>query len=640
MSPDGNQIVFGWNKTGERMVDVWIVDYPNGTPKQILASKDIPRFPRQEDRRTELEKREEQLYDGGFSNFQWSPDSKTIMGSYRGRVWLFDPDGKNLRPLIDTQEQISNPTFSPDGKMIAFIRGGNLFRIELATGMIRQLTFVSGTGGTVDGFTWSPDSKNLAVTWGDSSRFGRHVMMDFTKQRAEVVNISRLWTGDRAINVQLGMVSVDGGLIRFVPRLPRYMWVTDLEWSPDSRWFSIGWVSEDFQEYTLSALYVPQFARIDVVKEKAPSKYITDFRTHFWSRDSSKIYFTTDLLEGKWGNRSLLTVDPLNSKVEKIYAKDHDIAAAGRPRESDRIFLVTQKRSGLKTEITILEPNGKETEHIVFEDGVNTPTGFDSASLPLISHDGTKVATLANKRTLNSELYALEPTQRRITTSQLPEFSKIAWADHTPVSFPGPDGRTIHGVLITKPGLDKTKKHPAFISSMYANSGKMSWGGYFENYAAMELGMVVLQVDFRASWGYGGEFNAGYHKSMGVIDSDEAVKAHEYLVGLGYVRPDRVGVWGWSYGGYLTCMIMLTRPGVFDTGVAVASVTDWRQYNEWYVRRRLGLPSEDPEVFVKTSPVHHAKGLQGNLFLVHGMLDDNVLYQDVAQLKQKLIESC
>ncbi|MBZ0214455.1 MAG: S9 family peptidase, partial [Nitrospirae bacterium] len=186
--------------------------------------------------------------------------------------------------------------------------------------------------------------------------------------------------------------------------------------------------------------------------------------------------------------------------------------------------------------------------------------------------------------------------------------------------------------------LDKSKKHPAFISNMYANSAKQAWSGYFENYAAMNLDMVVLQVDFRASWGYGGEFNSGYWKSMGIVDTDEAVAAKEFLSNLGYVNPNRVGVWGWSYGGFLTCMIMLTAPGVFDTGVAVASVTDWKNYNEWYTRRRLGMESDDPEVYKKTSPRWHAKGLLGNLFLVHGMLDDNVLYQDTAQLIQGLIE--
>jgi len=150
---------------------------------------------------------------------------------------------------------------------------------------------------------------------------------------------------------------------------------------------------------------------------------------------------------------------------------------------------------------------------------------------------------------------------------------------------------------------------------------------------------VVLQVDLRGSWGYGGEFNSGYYKSLGVIDSDELVAAKNYLVSLGYVRPDRCGLFGWSYGGFLTCMAMFTKPGIFDSSVAVASVTNWANYNEWYTRRRLGMPKDNPDIYKLCSPIYHADGLEGNLLLVHGMLDDNVLYSDTARLYQKLIDN-
>jgi len=126
---------------------------------------------------------------------------------------------------------------------------------------------------------------------------------------------------------------------------------------------------------------------------------------------------------------------------------------------------------------------------------------------------------------------------------------------------------------------------------------------------------------------------------MGLIDADEAVSAKNYLAALPYVRGDRVGIWGWSYGGYLTCMTLLTKPGVFYAGCAVASVTDWKSYNEWYTRRRLGLVKDDPKIFEQTSPISYAAGLQDNLLLIHGILDNNVLFQDTARLIQRLIDN-
>jgi dipeptidyl-peptidase 4 len=637
LSPDGTKIVFGWNKTGARMLDIYVMDYPGGEARKIVDAASIERPPRQEDTRTEEQKREEDLYDGGIGSFTWSPDSREIMFSYRGRTWLMNPDGTNRRALFDTNEQVSGPTYSPDGRYIAFIRGGNLFRWDRRNGGLKQLTFVSGPG-SVDGFEWSPDGESLAVSWSDNSRMGQHVMMDFTRQRAEVINISRMWNGDRPVNTQIGMVKAEGGQIKFIQGMPRYMWVTDMEWSPDSRYLAISWHSEDFKEHHYSVAAWNRTFKWDAYEEKAPSNYIPDFRYVTWTRDND-LLFTTDILDGKWAYRSVLKTDPYGQNVERVYAEDHDVVAMTRPKNSDRIFLVTMKRGGNISELTVLEPNGRRTEHIVFEEGAVTPFQFDDAAPPMVSDDGRSVVTSASAPGQPWELYALEPRKARLTNSQPEEFKRIEWGEVRRVSFPGPDGKMIGATLRLPRNYQAGRRYPVVISNMYANSAKMSWGGYMDNYMAMELGLMVMTIDFRASWGYGGEFNSGYFGLMGIIDTQEAIKAKEWLVAEGYANPDRCAVWGWSYGGFLTCMIMETGQGAFDTGVAVASVTDWRQYNEWYTRRRLGMVADDEEVFKRTSPVTHAAGLAGNLYLIHGVLDDNVLFQDTAQLVQAFVKA-
>lgn len=636
MSPDGSKVIFGWNKTGARMVDVYVMDFPNGTPKMILESNKIPRPVRQDDERTEEQKKDEITYDGGVGGYQWSPDSKEILFQYRGRTWLMNPDGTNLRPMVDSNEQISAPRYSPDGEWIGFQRGQNVFKWNRKTGLTKQLTFISKGGTNIDGFIWSPNSKFLAVSW-SASRFGGGQMMDFTKDRAQVVNISRMWNGEGGIDTQIGMVPADGGLIKFAPDIPRYSWMTDMQWAPDSSRIAIYYINESFKEAHIVSIDT-EAKRRRIYSEKAPSNYIPDFRSLLWTRDSQSILFTTDIIDGKWANRSLLKTDLWGTKIEKVYAENHDIASVNRPKNSDRLIFVTLKRNPMINEITIQEPNGTRTTHIPVERGASVPNQFDDASTPMVSEDGTKMASMVSHPASNPELYSIEPTMKRLTFSQTEEFKKVVWADIELVSFPGPDGRMVHGAVLTKPGLDKTKKHPMVISDMYANSAKQAWGGYNANYMAVELGLVVMLIDFRASWGYGGEFNSGYYKGMGVIDTQEGVKAKEYMVSRGFVDGDRVGVWGWSYGGFLTCMMMTTANGAFDTGVAVASVGDWRNYNEWYTRRRLGLPKEDPEVYKKTSPVDNAKGLKGNLYIVHGMLDDNVLYQDMVRFQENLIK--
>lgn len=640
MSPDGKYIVFGWNQTGERKLDIWVMDFPSGNKKRIVEATKINDLPRQDDTRTDQQKKEQELYDGGPSGYTWSPDSKEILFSYKGRTWTVKPSGSDLEPLFDGNGFGSGFNYSPDGKYLLYSDGQNIFRLDRKTGRTKQLTFLSKPNTGLVSYDWSPDSKNILVTWNDSSKDGSHVMMDFSKDRATVVNISRQWNGDQSQDNQVGIVSADGGIVRFVGGIPHEMWIKSLIWSPDSKSLAVGWQSADFKEYTISTVDAVTLKKTDIYHEKAPKNYINDWQPLVWTRDSKQIVFGTDLMGGQFGWRSIYKMDADGKNIVPVYKEANDVGAMTRPKDSDRIFLVTAARSPLKSEITIIEPDGKKTQHVVMENGYSVVKDFNWANDPLISDDGKKIATLASDRTINNELYSVEPSVKRLTESQLPEFKKVKWADFKEVTFPGPDGATIHGVLITKPGLDLTKKHPAFLSNIYADSAKMNWGGFIENYAATELDMVVLCVDFRSSWGYGGEFNSGYYQKMGLIDADEAVAAHKYLESLSYVRPDRIGIWGWSYGGFLTCMTLLTKPGVFDTGVAVASVTDWKSYNEWYTRRRLGLVKDDKDKFFeKTSPITYASGLKDNLLLIHGMLDDNVLFQDDARLVQRLIDN-
>ena len=202
------------------------------------------------------------------------------------------------------------------------------------------------------------------------------------------------------------------------------------------------------------------------------------------------------------------------------------------------------------------------------------------------------------------------------------------------------DGAEICGTLTLPRDFDPKKKYPAVLRCVYAGQGKMGFGRYnlLDNYMANEMGYILVGIDLRASHGYGHKFAQGYYKSLGIVDSKELVSCAEYLKALPYVDEKRIGVWGGSYGGFLTLMVMCDFPGVFNTGVSWKPVTDWKNYWDSYTAPRLGRPKDDPEIYKATSPVFHAAGLEGNLLLIHGMQDDNVLFQDAAWMIQQLIE--
>jgi dipeptidyl aminopeptidase/acylaminoacyl peptidase len=219
------------------------------------------------------------------------------------------------------------------------------------------------------------------------------------------------------------------------------------------------------------------------------------------------------------------------------------------------------------------------------------------------------------------------------------------------VSFPSRgDGARVAAKLLLPPGYEpeeaRGRKWPAvfFIHGAgYATSVLKQWGSYqefryvFNSYLANQ-GYVVMDLDYRGSSGYGRDWRSGVYLHMAGPDLDDVLGAAAYLEGLGNIDMRRLGIWGVSYGGFMTNAAMLLAPGLFRAGSSWASVNDWENYNSWYTRQRLNTPARNPEAFRRSSPVLFSSRLEGRLLIVHGMGDSNVLFQDAVQLAEKLIQ--
>lgn len=648
ISPDGKHVIFAWNTTGARMRDLWHMDVATGQKRVLLEAAKIPRPLNQDDARTDEQKREQEQYDGGFGGGAlWSPDSKEFLVSYRGRTWRYDLAAQKAEPLFDGNFEASNLEYTHDGRYLLFIHESNVWRKERSTKQLKQLTFVTRGNTAVGDFEVSPNGKHVAINWSSFGNFGSHIMMDFTTERSQVRNISRMWNGNvNALDEQYGIVPIDGGMIRFVTGIPRAHWGlgsrgAGWQWAPDSSGFLVGWKTEDHKEWTLSYISAESGREFPIHKEKAPKNYINNWRPFYWTEDSQHIFVGTDIdpTNGQFTNRHVLKVSKNGREKTPYFKKDYDVANLQKAGKTDNLILITQSRNPLLGEITLMRTNGTTEVFTPVENGWNSPVEFENAGEVLVDEAGRNILTTAQSPTINPELYRVTPKIERLTTSQLPDFAKIPWSQPQMISFPGPEGATVHAQMILPPNYVKGTRIPFVIGNMYANSGKLDWDGYTHNYMAQALGIGVLKIDFRASWGQGGEFNSGYYQKMGLIDSEEAVAAKKWLVDNGYAKADRMGVWGWSYGGFLTLMILGTQPGQFHAGVAVASVTEWKNYNHWYTRQRLGLADRDKAIFDKTSPITYADKMQGHLLLVHGMLDDNVLFQDSARFAMKMIDA-
>ena len=238
---------------------------------------------------------------------------------------------------------------------------------------------------------------------------------------------------------------------------------------------------------------------------------------------------------------------------------------------------------------------------------------------------------------------AQPPDVRQVTTSPTPEFFTYDWSDPPVVSFPGRDGATVHGRLYKPAAARPGGPAVLFVHGAgYLQDVHKWWSTYYREYMfhhlLAERGFTVLSIDYRGSAGYGRDWRTGIYRHMGGKDLDDHVDAVRYLVADHGVDPRRVGLYGGSYGGFITLMAMFTTPDIFAAGAALRPVTDWAHYNHPYTSNILNEPQDDPAAYRRSSPIYFAGGLKGPLLICHGMVDTNVHFQDTVRLVERLIE--
>ena len=264
-------------------------------------------------------------------------------------------------------------------------------------------------------------------------------------------------------------------------------------------------------------------------------------------------------------------------------------------------------------------------------------TGWHNA---VASPDGTVLADLYSYTNKPIELF-LNTT--RVTTSPAPEFASYPWLDVPIVRFTARDGKSVPAHLY-KPESWKAGG-PAVIfvhGAGYLQNIHLGWSNYYREYMFHHLlrdrGYLVIDIDYRASSGYGRDWRTAIYRHMGGVDLDDHVDAAKWLVSEHGVDPKRIGIYGGSYGGFITLMALFTTPDVFAAGAALRPVTDWAHYNHPYTANILNTPQKDPEAYRRSSPIYFAEGLKGALLMCHGVIDVNVHFQDTVRLAQRLIE--
>ena len=376
-----------------------------------------------------------------------------------------------------------------------------------------------------------------------------------------------------------------------------------------------------------------------------------------WIRDQS--------IGGPAGGGAGLTWLPDNKRALFLSEKDGYMhvysmdVAAGAPATAltSGKWEVTDARLSADRKTLFLTTNevhpGERHVHTMSVDGgqrtrLTTMTGSNEAT---ISPDEKSMAIVYSYSTKPPELYVAPVTfdtkAVQVTTTPSDEWRNFKWIDPKVITYKARDGADVYARLFTPEmiGAKRDPKKPAVIfvhGAGYLQNAHKYWSTYFREYMFHNLlasrGYVVLDPDYRASSGYGRDWRTGIYRHMGGKDLEDVVDGAKFIVATEKVDPTRIGVYGGSYGGFITLMGLFTTPDVFAAGAALRPVTDWSHYNHGYTSNILNVPQIDPEAYKKSSPIYFAEGLKGHLLILHGMVDTNVFFQDSVRLVQRLIE--
>ncbi|GAB3999740.1 S9 family peptidase [Spirosoma daeguense] len=581
--------------------------------------------------------------------------------SSKAVFFIYDLTTKRLFPLSKGGKQ-QYATFSPDGKRVAFVRDNNLFTVELATGKETRLTSDGKRNAIINGgadwvyeeefsmaraFEWSPDSRRLAWIRFDESRVPEYDMQlwgglypieyRFKYPKAgEANSVVSVWIADvvtgKKVLAQTNRNAKPQDTDIYLPRI---------QWTKNSNLLSVRRMNR--LQNKLDLLHINAITgQSNTVLTETSATYVdlefTDDLTYL--NDGKSFIWTSE----RSGYKHLYLYDLTGKLIRPITSGEFEVVTiAGIDEKSGMIFFTSTEPSPLERHLYSIGIDGKNKQQLTQKAGTYTTTFSPDFSYYLLYHTSASSpisVSLRDTKTTNDLriLEANEPLKTRLATYQIvpKQFFQTKAAD----------GTTLHGWAMRPADFDSTgtKKYPVLMF-VYGGPGsqtvKNDWDNrdFFWYQTLVQKGYVIVSVDGRGTGARGTAFRNVTYAQLGKLETEDQIAVARQLKTLPYVDPARVGIWGWSYGGYMTALCMTLGAEVFKSGISVAPVTNWRFYDSIYTERYLKRPQENAAGYDDNSPVTHASKLRGPFLLIHGTGDDNVHFQNSVAFENALIEA-
>ncbi len=661
VSPDGARVTFLRGKEADRnRLDLWEYDVASGQTRMLVDSSVV--LPGTEVlSEAEKARRERQRIAAysGIVDYQWAPDGKALLFPLGGELYLYDlaRGGREaVRELTSGAGFATDPRLSPRGGFASFVRERELWVIDLRSGREIRLThdasetiangvaeFVADEEmGRHTGYWWAPDDSAIAFIRIDEAPVPLRQRHEVHADRTEVVDQRYPAAGEANVRVRLGTIAPKAGAKpRWIDLGPeQHIYLARVDWR-DAQRLTFQRQSRDQHTLELVETTLASGAQRVLLTETSNTwvplhdalRFLPDGR-FLWSSERSgyeHLYLAsedgrtlTPLTSGEWTVDALLAVD----------------AQAGW------VWFAGTRDSPLEKHVYRLPLAGGEVQKLSTTAGMHAPVFARNASvyvdhwssdtvppqIELFANDGRHLATL-----LRNDPSDADHPFASYREAQLPvEFGTLTAAD----------GRTeLHYSLIRPAGFDAKKKYPVVVyvyggpATQTVTRAWPSRGDALFNQYLAQQGYVVFSLDNRGTPRRGREFGGALYGVQGTVEVDDQLRGVEWLKSQPWVDGARIGVHGWSNGGYMTLML-LARTDAYACGVAGAPVSDWALYDTHYTERYMGLPAANPDGYREARVLQHIDGLVGpeapKLLLVHGMADDNVLFTNATAVMSAL----
>lgn len=688
-SHDDRYLAFLWNPYDDKGYDLWVYDTREKKSRRLTSPEVFLPFDRslkeiierykkdreederrkklseeerrkleEEDEKKEQERKEPLKEYPGVSEFVWAHQANEMLLVYAGDIYRFELGKEAPTRLTKTQEAETGLRYTKDDKGFLFQRGSNIFRMRFDSAEMVQLNPQLPDGMQVSGYRLSPDETKILLTSYKQSGKDREVTYITYRDRFATARTTGRAVADDPFNSEHRVYIVD---LRDDPKAellnegkPWEIWkwpageelgqfiIHEEPWSPDSKNVVFAIWKRNKRELEVCVADTVEKKVTTLYKTTHNGEHTTPGMTDpFYLKDGSRILLLLELS----GFRHVWVLDPLTAGATQLTRGDFEVYPVKLSEDGKWLLARSSKEHPARMNYYRVDLADGSMTRLTWKDG--------SHSDAVLSHKGGKLALNFGSWKSLTELYVIpdlgKKTEQVVTSSHPGTFDKVHKITAELFSFKNRHGHTVYGFLHRPPNWKKGEKRPLLL---YTYGGPLGTGhsvvdgafGHdsylFPMYMAYKYGYICATVDPRGSSGYGAVFGNANWEQPGKPQTEDLEDCVKYLDETYGVDRKKVGVHGWSFGGFQTQMCLYSAPDTFTLGIAGAGPTEWQNYNNWYAGGVIG-PAKvgKPEELDKFSLTKIAKNLKGDLLLLHGMEDTNVLAQDTIKVYRELLKA-